>query len=147
MMRCQKTLHDKSLPIEEKRRLQNLQRRDENMDRAMEFRKNMYILRHEQGIGARRARDPYLFMTGAQQDLHQVLPGTATRVNGEWMINNTARQQLCKNGQPIMTRIMHGDFYYQDPPKRPSKLDYVTMNKVHLRAASAAASAKRLGQL
>lgn len=139
LLRCRKQLHGLPLDTQEKAKLQNV--KDSELDQAVAFRKNLYVVRHEQRMERRRALDPYLQLTGAQVDLHAVIPNPDGELASRgWMISNSYRQQLCRTaGVPLMTRIMRGDYYEpkREPP-RP-KRDVVALNKVHLRAASAAA--------
>lgn len=141
LLRCRKQLHEKSLNHSEKDKIQNAPRTE--IEEATEFRKNLYIIRHESGLQRRRAVDPYLQLTGAQVDLHTVIPNSscANKMYKEhhgWMINNNSRQQLTHDNVPLMTRIMRGEYYTGNPSRRGVRNNFVELNRKHVRAASAA---------
>lgn len=145
-MRCQKTLHEKSLPQDEKRRLQNFRDKDVRLDKAIEFRKNMYARRHEECLATRRLKDPYVNLFSSQIDRHEALNLSPSRYGAHseaWIIGNDHRQQLSNNGQPLMTRIMHGDFYHPEEKRVRIRNDHISLNKKHLRSASAASRSLR----
>ncbi|AYU80534.1 hypothetical protein conserved [Leishmania donovani] len=81
------------------------------------------VLRHERTIPRRRVVDPYVHLTGAQADVCLVVPNTYTadrlveRNGGRWVLDNPHRQQLYK-GEPIMTRLMQGEFYREGAARR-----------------------------
>lgn len=109
------------------------------------------VLRHERTIPRRRAVDPYVHLTGAQADVCLVVPNTYTadrlveRNGGRWVLDNPHRQQLCK-GEPIMTRIMHGEFYSEGAARRAAGVPrhYVlTKNRRDVRVTSEINRAER----
>lgn len=141
LLRCRKQLHEKEFGREEKEKIQNAPRSE--IEHATEFRKNLYIVRHEQGLQRRRAVDPYLQLTGAQLDLHTVIPNSNCadnlyKAHHGWMINNKSRQQLTHDDVPLMTRVMQGQFYQGNPSVKGPRGNFVELNKKHVRAASAA---------
>jgi hypothetical protein len=141
LLKCKKQLHEKSIAMSAKERIQFAPRME--LDDAMEFRKNLYIVRHEQGLQRRRAVDPYLQLTGAQVDLHTVIPNskvadTMYKAHHGWMINNAYRQQLTHDGVPLMTRVMRGEYYHDEAKPKAPRNDFVELNKRQIRAASAA---------
>jgi hypothetical protein len=140
LLRCRKQLHEKAFDHTEKDKIQNAPRTE--IEEATEFRKNLYIIRHEQGLQRRRAVDPYLQLTGAQQDLHTVIPNSscANKMYKEhhgWMINNNSRQQLTHDNVPLMTRVMRGEYYQGTPSRRSVRNNFLELNRKHVRAASA----------
>ncbi|KPA80332.1 hypothetical protein ABB37_04605 [Leptomonas pyrrhocoris] len=81
------------------------------------------VLRHEQTLPRRRAVDPYIHLTGAQLDVGLTVPNTYTadvlaeRSGGRWVLDNPHRQQLYR-GAPVMTAVMHGEFYADGAAQR-----------------------------
>lgn len=137
LLACRKQLHDEHMGDDAKRPLQNI--KPSALDHQLEYQKNYFINRHEATLPRRRAVDPFLQLTEAQQDLHMKLPSSrlVDSMSGSWIVSNPSRQQL-SGKTPLMTRIMRGDFYeeHSNIPKAPRK-DFVSLNRVHVRAASA----------
>ncbi|GET90307.1 hypothetical protein, conserved [Leishmania tarentolae] len=109
------------------------------------------VLRHEQTIPRRRAVDPYVHLTGAQVDACLVVPNTYTadrlaeRNGGRWVLDNAHRQQLYK-GEPIMTRIMKGEFYSEGAARRVAGMprhSILAKNRRDVRVASEINRAER----
>ncbi|RNF09771.1 uncharacterized protein Tco025E_06937 [Trypanosoma conorhini] len=98
------------------------------------------ILRYELSIPRRRVAGHLLHLTAAQLDLSQSMPGAHTmdrlveRKKGCWVLQNPYRQQLLR-GEPVMTRIMHGEFY--EPQRSERRVtNFPQANKRHVWAAS-----------
>lgn len=110
------------------------------------------VLRHEQSIPRRRAIDPYVQLTGAQVDVALTVPNMYTvdrlveRNGGRWVLDNPHRQQLYR-GEPVMTRIMHGDFYGEGAARRAAgtpRHDVLATNRRDVRVTSEINRAERL---
>ncbi|CAM39898.1 conserved hypothetical protein [Leishmania braziliensis MHOM/BR/75/M2904] len=102
------------------------------------------VLRHEQTIPRRRAVDPYVHLTGAQFGASLAVPNAYTagrlaeRNGGRWALDNPHRQQLYK-GEPVMTRIMHGEFYSEGAARYAAgvpRYDILAKNRRDVRVAS-----------
>ncbi|KAG5473706.1 hypothetical protein LSCM1_04335 [Leishmania martiniquensis] len=109
------------------------------------------VLRHEQTIPRRRAVDPYVHLTGAQVGASLTVPNTYTadriaeRRGGRWVLDNPHHQQLCK-GEPVMTRIMRGEFYDEGAARRAAgvpRFDLLAKNRRDVRVTSAINRAER----
>ncbi|CAG9577776.1 conserved hypothetical protein [Leishmania major strain Friedlin] len=109
------------------------------------------VLRYERTIPRRRVVDPYVHLTGAQADVCLVAPNTYTadrlveRNGGRWVLDNPHRQQLYK-GEPIMTRIMQGEFYSEGAARRAAGVPrhcVLAKNRRDVRVASEINRAER----
>ncbi|KAG5473989.1 hypothetical protein CUR178_04100 [Leishmania enriettii] len=109
------------------------------------------VLRHERTIPRRRAIDPYVHLTGAQVDACLTVPNTYTadrlaeHSGGRWVLDNPHRQQLYK-GEPVMTRIMRGEFYSEGAARRAAgvpRFDLLAKNRRDVRVTSAINRAER----
>ncbi|CCW67445.1 unnamed protein product [Phytomonas sp. Hart1] len=75
-----------------------------------------WIRRHERSIPRRRAVDRYVDLTSAQVGTSLLLPNDYTamrlaeRFAGRWALDNPHHQELLR-GEPVMTRIMQGEYY------------------------------------
>lgn len=85
------------------------------------------IFRHERSLARRRAASAYTGLTAAQADAALSFPNAYTldrlatdRYAGRWPLDNPHRQQLLR-GVPVMTQIMHGDFYQSYRGRLPGK--------------------------
>lgn len=141
LLGCQKRMHAVTLGDGAKAPIQNQPMTQ--LEHAMQYRKNLYIERNERGMQRRRVVDPYIELTGAQQGLRSVVPTAAFadrqvhEKHKSWVLHNQQRQHMVE-GEPLMTRVMRGEYYIPKAvPKGPRK-DHVTSNKMQVRCASAA---------
>lgn len=110
-------------------------------DALKEHNKTLAIVRHEKTIPKRRIVDPYVQLTSAQCDLHQDVP-TASDIRNRvrqregWVLANPERQELFK-GKPLMSRVIAGEFYYENGDLNALAGDFIAINKKHIRSASA----------
>ncbi|ORC90102.1 uncharacterized protein TM35_000091520 [Trypanosoma theileri] len=98
------------------------------------------IIRYELSIPRRRVVGHLSQLTEAQGDLVRNIPTTqaadklVARYGGRWVLQNPHRQQLL-HGEPVMTRIMHGEFYCPQQ-KKVKTPNFCQANKRHVRIAS-----------
>ncbi|ESL06004.1 hypothetical protein TRSC58_06328 [Trypanosoma rangeli SC58] len=98
------------------------------------------ILRYELSIPRRRVAGHLLHLTTAQLSTSQPMPKARTmdrlveHRKGCWVLHNPYRQHLLR-GEPVMTRIMHGEFY--EPQRNEQKaMSFQQANKRHVWVAS-----------
>ncbi|KAK7195522.1 hypothetical protein NESM_000480200 [Novymonas esmeraldas] len=110
------------------------------------------VLRHERTLARRRVVDPYVQLTGAQVDVSPAVPNTYTadrlveRREGRWVLDNPHRQHLYR-GEPVMTRIMQGEFYGEGAARRAAgvaRRDVSAKNRRDVRVTSEINRAERL---
>lgn len=105
------------------------------------------VLRYELSIPRRRALGHLTQLTGAQLDLSRSVPNNYTadriveRSGGLWVLQNKYRQELLR-GEPIMTRVMRGEFF-EGTQEKAKKKDFCQANKRHVSVASRINSAMR----
>ncbi|KAH9598788.1 hypothetical protein LSM04_001509 [Trypanosoma melophagium] len=98
------------------------------------------IIRYELSIPRRRVVGHFTQLTEAQGDLAKNVPTTSAadmlvaRYKGRWVLQNPYRQQLLR-GEPVMTRIMQGEFYCPQPRKSKTR-NFCQANKRHVHVAS-----------
>lgn len=63
------------------------------------------------------------------------LPARRTGENANSVLTNVFRQET-SDGQPLMTRVMRGEFYERPAPPHQTRLNFVELNKRHVRNAS-----------
>lgn len=101
------------------------------------YNRQMSIIRHERTIPDRRVLDRYVNITSAQEGLARIVPtheSVARRHSEGWALNNEHRQQM-SHGAPVMTRVMHGEYYYPEV-KRTKPASYIAANIKNVRDAS-----------
>ncbi|EKF33104.1 hypothetical protein MOQ_003035 [Trypanosoma cruzi marinkellei] len=134
--------HEWETNTTEKRRLQgdspNSHQREKEQRAAMD--REQAILRYELSIPRRRVVDHFLHLTAPQLDLCHTMPTAYTmdrlveQKRGHWVLQNPYRQLLLR-GEPVMTRIMRGEFY--EPERNETKAkNFSQANKRHVRIAS-----------
>ncbi|RNF09135.1 uncharacterized protein TraAM80_02394 [Trypanosoma rangeli] len=98
------------------------------------------ILRYELSIPRRRVAGHLLHLTAAQLSTSQPMPRARTmdrlveHRKGCWVLHNPYRQQLLR-GEPVMTRIMHGEFY-EPQRNEQNTINFSQANKRHVQVAS-----------
>ncbi|KAG8345602.1 hypothetical protein ERJ75_001433200 [Trypanosoma vivax] len=120
-LRRQRTRHHYEIPAVEKQKLQG-QPPDHILEREQlaARRRERAILRYELTIPRRRVLGHLSHPTQAQSDLSLSVPTQSAaetlvaQAQGRWILQNAHRQQLM-HGEPMMTRIMRGEFY--TPPR------------------------------
>ncbi|AAZ10551.1 uncharacterized protein TEOVI_000793500 [Trypanosoma equiperdum] len=103
-------------------------------------RREAAILRYEMTLPRRRVVGHLSHLMPAQADASLAVPteGAADALVekgcGRWVLHNSYRQQLL-HGEPVMTRIMRGEFYETKPPPQRKKKVWAA-GKRHVRMTS-----------
>ncbi|KAF5221452.1 hypothetical protein TcYC6_0108300 [Trypanosoma cruzi] len=134
--------HEWETNTKEKRRLQGgsprSHEREKEQRAAMD--REQAILRYELSIPRRRVVDHLLHLTASQLDLCHTMPTAHTmdrlveQKRGRWVLQNPYRQLLLR-GEPVMTRIMRGEFYATQRNETKAT-NFPQANKRHVRIAS-----------
>ncbi|CAD2213398.1 hypothetical protein AGDE_01213 [Angomonas deanei] len=124
-----------------KRAYRNPQDPSYQKERARDYHRQQSILRYEKTLPRRRAVDPYVSLTGAQVDTRMTVPNQYTaaklaeREGGKWVLDNPHRQQLSRK-QPVMTRVMQGEYYNGQRVPNHRETDFIAANRADVRVAS-----------